>query len=296
MLECAWPTEGRPAALPGPRRGAAGLDAAAGRDDDRPGGGALAGAEPRQPRPPPRALLSDLLGRDARTATISWTAARELGIDLSNGGSVIVVSDPRSSPRRATGAPACSRWSSAERAALAATRSSGTVGAVERGTAGDRAVIWSRAGRGAGPPRGRVRAPRARHEPPGLLLAVGPQPPDRPTRRHLPRRARGLSGRQRGRATGLGRSSRSRRPAPTGCCCRRWSRTRRSCAASTTRRSPAPRLRRAVRDRAGEDARDLPRRRRQRRRNRPEALHPPPHVRYRLERVRELTGLDVELD
>ena len=39
----------------------------------------------------------------------------------------------------------------------------------------------------------------------------------------------------------------------------------------------ARRLRRAVRDRPRADARDVPRVRRQRRRHRPEALHPPPH-------------------
>ena len=42
-------------------------------------------------------------------------------------------------------------------------------------------------------------------------------------------------------------------------------------------RAAARRLRRPVRDRPGADARDVPRVRRQRRRHRPAALHPPPH-------------------
>ena len=58
-------------------------------------------------------------------------------------------------------------------------------------------------------------------------------------------------------------------------------------------RAAARRLRRAVRDRPRADARDLPRVRRQRRRHRPKLYTHRHTVRYRLERVRDLSGLDV---
>ena len=111
----------------------------------------------------------------------------------------------------------------------------------------------------------------------GLPPDHRPQPPRRRPGRPLPRRQRGAAGGQRRRGRGpLAARLRGHRLLPPAAAGDERGPAR---ARALLRRDDraARRLRRPVRDRAGGHGRGLPRQRRQRRRHRQTALHPPPH-------------------
>ena len=175
------------------------------------------------------AFLRAVLHRDVTDRGDIVARAAELGVDLAaGGGRDRRARAPLRARPRTTGASGCSPPPSARRAPRRRARS-------PRSTtrAGDTAGQVARARAGGGgrrrPPRGRGGGPRAPRHPARLhvrrrALARGPG-----SGRPLPRGQRGAAGRQRRRGRPAGDGARpmprpcwpSRRPAPTGCCCRR---------------------------------------------------------------------------
>ena len=220
------------------------------------------------------AFVGAVLARQVTDRGDIVARAAEMGADLERGAGVLIV---RASPRVAqTGEWRARVLTLTLRAlrSLAAGRAGHRRGG--RGAAQLAVIVpaedddrLARAAAGLGA-RARRRAAR-------LPPDHRPQPPGGRPRRPLPGRQRGAARgqRRRGRGAAAARLRGHRRLPPAAAGDQRGPARARALLLGDGR--AALRLRRAVRDRAGRDGRGLPRQRRQRRRDRQTALHPPPH-------------------
>ena len=197
---------------------------AARHDADRLRGRARPGARARLREAAASASSRELLGRELADARPSSRAPAELGVDLEAGRHACWSSAPIAhGPPTTAGARAC--WRVAERGARAAVAGALAARARERHDVPGAEVVVLLPGDDEAPARARGRVAccascRPRCPATASRWAAAASPPTRPS--CTARGQRGAAGRQRRRGRPRAPAcSRSTRPAPTGCCCRR---------------------------------------------------------------------------